>query len=306
MIIQAGLIRFEGTTDELAELLRPLPEKFELFLESIKEVFGPDALATLGLQLAETLRRPTTAPQGDESFTKAEKAAGIPGIGHFFAIWSWGAFRAGQSPVGIEEAAALAKASPELCRMCHNTSESERKFSKLALDRVTKPPPEGKYDPPWKAPKDYAGWSDGSYGLFDLLAGSVAHLGIHEGKFTPLVDYPATVLYQIDVQLYLAGVMVKRIINNPNLIVLVDDNPLETWANVRACTSSPSGFQDWQKGKATNGAQVAAKARDNFFMRALEIGIDPAAMAMPFDKKTDLHWLWPGAEAYFKALGVKL
>lgn len=72
MIIQAGLIRFEGTTDELAELLRPLPEKFELFLESIKEVFGPDALATLGLQLAETLRRPTTAPQGDESAPEAD------------------------------------------------------------------------------------------------------------------------------------------------------------------------------------------------------------------------------------------
>ncbi|MCA9663898.1 MAG: hypothetical protein KC486_36570, partial [Myxococcales bacterium] len=227
-----------------------------------------------------------TPPAMRAAFEKTEEAAGIPGLGRFLAIWSWGAFRAKKPPVGAEEAAAIAEANPQLCRLCHNDSASERAASLTALNRVIQPKPLGAYDKPWPKPADVEGWSDGSYGLFDVLAGAHAHAGYHDGHFAPLIDHPATILYRVDVQCYIAGVMVQRIINNPTLLVLVDDDPLQTWANVRACTSTPQGFIDLLKGKDS-----AIKPGSNLPIgTAVKRGQVIAAVGKYPKGSTMLHW----------------
>jgi predicted esterase len=232
-------------------------------------------------------------------FLRAEKAAGIPGLARFMAVWSWGAFRAGQPAVTQAQAAAISAANPEWCRLCHNTTAKEREKSKEALDRVTLPKAQGgAYDPPWPKVTDYAGWTDGSYGLFDVLAGAHAHDGIHNSNFTPLVKQPAASLFRVDVQLYIAGYMVYRIVYRQDIKVLVAGNPAETWANIRGATAAPAGYIELTKGKNTAGAQAAASAKANCLMRASELGIDLGALPMP------MPWSWPGAKAYWNALGV--
>lgn len=248
-----------------------------------------------------------TPPGLRQEFERTEEAAGIDGLGSFLAVWSWGAFRAKKAPVSLAEAAKIAAANPELCRKCHNTSAAERTQSKKALDRVVLPKSQGgAYEKPWPGVADYAGWTDGSYGLFDLLAGAQAHAGYGDGKFAPLIDYPATILFQVDVQCYIAGYIVFRIVNSPLYKVLVDDNPLETWSNIRAVTASPQGFVDLSQGKKTASAQVAAQAKQNCIIRAAEMGIDLAALPMPFNKGEKPPWGWPGAKAFFAKLDPSL
>lgn len=228
----------------------------------------------------------------------AEKASGIRGFARYSVICAWGAWRAGKDPVSPAEAAELAK-NPDWCRPCHNTSASERAASKQALDRVTKPKSEGgAYDKPWPMPADYAGWADGSYGYFDLLGGAQVFAGIHN-DFTPLINQKATVLYEWRPQFFVAGYIVYRCIHREDLPVLAP-KASDTWANIRACWATPEGFKAWKKGQSSSGALAAAKARDNFFIRAKELGIDPDAIANP-DPKT---WGWPGAKTYWEQLAA--
>lgn len=231
-------------------------------------------------------------------FERAEQAAGIPGLGRFMAVWGWGAFRAKKAPVTPLEALAISKANPSWCLKCQNSDPKEQQKSREALERVTKPKSEGgAYDKPWPMPDDFDGWSDGSTGLFDVLRGAQAHAGIHNGNFAPLVKQPATVLFRTDVQLYVGGWIVYRIVVREDLKV-IKATPADTWSNVRACTASPVGYQELTAGKKTAGAAIAAQAKANFLMRAAELGIDLTLMPQP------LPWTWPGAKEYWSRLGV--
>lgn len=240
-----------------------------------------------------------TPPALIEKFSAAEVAAGIPGLGRFMAVWAWGAFRAGQAYVSPEQAAQIAANNPDLCRTCHNLTASEKQASRKALENVALPKGEkgqygeGKYDPPWPMPAQFDQWADfGSAGLFDILAGSHAHSGIHDSKFSPLISHPPTILYQIDVQLFIAGYMTYRIIKSPNYKVLKAGDPKTTWTNVRRVTANPSAFQ------ANN--QYSKDVGDRFQARAIELGIDLDLLEYPWPMS------WPGAKSYFEKLGVSL
>jgi hypothetical protein len=229
-------------------------------------------------------------------FEKAEQASGIPGIGRMFAIWAWGAFRAQQPFVSPQEAAAIAAANPNLCQNCHNTSNAEKVASRRALENVVLPLGQlgqygtGKYKNPWPMPADFNAWADfGSAGLLDILAGSHAHSGIHQGKFTPLISYSPDILFRRDVQLYIGGYMVQRIIAGPYKILTPGD-PAETWTKIRRVTASPSAFQ--------SNTQYSIDVGVRFRNRAVELGIDLNKLAYPFPTK------WPGAKSYFEKLGV--
>lgn len=241
-----------------------------------------------------------TPPGLCEEFERAEAAAGIPDLGRFLAVWAWGAFRANKPPVTPAEAAQISAQNPTWCSDCRNDDPSEVSKGKKALDRVTLPKAKGgAYDPPWAMPTDYEGWAKaGSIGLFDILFGAHVHDGIHNGKFTPLVKQPATVAYRTDVQLYVAGYMVYRIVYREDLPVITKGNPAETWSNVRACTATPEGFLELRAGKKTALATWAAEAKQNCLIRAAELGIDLGKLKQP------MPWTWPGASEYWKRLDV--
>jgi len=229
-------------------------------------------------------------------FLAAEKAAKLPGLARFMAIWSWGAFRAKKAFVSPLEAAAIAFSNPLLCSSCQNLDDGV--WSRQALERVTKTIEEGgAYDPPWPSPDDYDGWADfGSAGLFDLLSGSVLHLGIHEQFDNGFTQESPDLLFELGPQLYLAGVFIHRVFNNPNYLVL-QESPADTWMRVRAVTSSPKQYLAWQNGDEEN--VIATTAMDNFLGRAAELGIDLSKLANPSlsDVKN-----WPGASTYFDAV----
>lgn len=238
-------------------------------------------------------------------FLQAEKAAKLPGLARFLAVWSWGAFRAHKPFVSPEEASKIAADNPQLCRVCVNPDDA--KWSRKALEQVILPLGEeglegvGKYKKPWPAPTDWGAWADvGSVGLFDLLAGSSVHLGIHEGFISPVLNHGPDVLFQTPVQLYLAGTFVHRIFNSPTYKILSPSAP-ETWARARAVTASPAQFVKWQQGDKTN--PIATEAMANFLGRAKELGIDLTQVKNPTlaDVKA-----WPGAQAYYNALEVGL
>ena len=238
-------------------------------------------------------------------FLAAEKAARLPGLARFMAVWAWGAFRAKKAFVSPEEAAEIAKANPDLCMECQNLGDA--KWSRQALEQVVLPLGEkgqygtGKYKKPWVKPYDWNSWADfGSAGLFDMLAGSVVHLGIHEGFLSPILDWSPEILFDIRAQLYLGGTYVHRVMNSP-LYKVLSPTAAETWSRVRAVTSSPAQFIAWQNGDTENEVVLGAMA--NFVGRAKEIGIDLNKVSNPTlaDVKA-----WPGAENYFKAVGGDL
>lgn len=225
---------------------------------------------------------------------EAEKVSGIPGLARFLAVWSWGSFRANQPLVSTAEALAIAMANPNLCTNCHNDSPAEVKQSREALENVT--PPKGK----WKKPADFDAWADfGSAGLFDILAGSHAHTGVHEG-FTPLISEPPTVLFDPRVSAVIATNMVYRIINGPYKVLVpgtdtskTPADPRSTWINIRRATASPAGFQ------ANTAANQAAGQR--YAARADEIGIDLSKLGYPWPKG-GIKATWPGIKAVYNAL----
>lgn len=230
-------------------------------------------------------------------FEQAEQASGIPGLGRFLAVWSWGAYRAMQPLVSPEEAAQIALANPELCRLCHNVSASEKIASRRAWESVTLPKGQagqygtGRYSPPWPTGPYGDQWADfGSAGLLDILAGSHAHDGIHDGKFSPLISYGPEVLFRLDVQMYIGGWMVYRIIKSPLYKVLVPGDPKETWTRIRRVTASPDGF--------IKNTAYSQEVGQRFQGRAEELGIDLAQLAYPWPIA------WPGAAAYYSKLGV--
>ena len=238
-------------------------------------------------------------------FLEAEKAARLPGMGRFMAVWAWGAFRAKKAFVSPSVAAEIAKSNPDLCRTCVNPGDA--KWSRMALENVVLPLGEsgqfgtGKYKKPWPKPHDWGAWADvGSVGLFDLLAGAQVHQGIHDGFISPILEHGPDVLFNTRVQLYIAGVLVHRILNSP-LYKVLSPSAAETWSRVRAVTSSPAQFVAWQKGDKEN--EIAVTAMENFIGRAKELGIDLQKVANP--TLTDVK-AWPGAQAYYEALEVGL
>ena len=225
-------------------------------------------------------------------FERAEQASGIPGLGRFLAVRAWSAFRAMQPLVSPEEAAVIAAANPELCRLCHNTSASERIASRRAFESVTLPKGEagqygtGRYDPPWPTGPYGDAWADfGSAGLLDFLAGSNAHAGIHDSKFAPLISYGPEVLFRIDVQLYLGGVFTARVLKSPLYKVLKPGDSAQTWTNIQRVFASPDQF--------IKNTAYSQEVGQRFQGRAQELGIDLSQLAYPWPIK------WPGAASYF-------
>lgn len=196
-----------------------------------------------------------------DRFADAELAAKIPGLGRFLAVWGWSIGKGRFVP------------------NAHNESQDEIADSEAGYDN-NPDWPNGIYGPEWR--------SGGSWGLFDFLAGTHARDGIHEG-FSPLVDYPVDSLRRVDVQLYLAGWVVYRLVKGP-LPVLVAGDPARTWANIRAAAINPSGYAN----KSAASADRIAK----FYTWGADLGVDLAALAMPTVKD------FPGPEEYWKRLRV--
>lgn len=194
-------------------------------------------------------------------FAEAEVAAAIPGLGRALAVWGWSIGRGKFVP------------------NAHNDRPAEIADSIAAYDR-NPDWPQGWFSEEWRG--------GGSWGLFDLLAGAHAHAGIHEG-FAPLVDYPVTSLRRVDVQLYIAGWIVYRLVSGPYPVLVVDD-PARTWANIRACAINPAGYL---AGTAAAKERIAA-----FSVWAKDLGIDLGRVAMPSTSA------WPGAKVYFERLKV--
>lgn len=194
-------------------------------------------------------------------FLEAELAAEIPGLGRALAVWGWSIGRGRFVP------------------NAHNATAAEIEQSIAAFDRNPEWP-QGWFGEQWRR--------GGSWGLFDLLAGAHVHAGIHEG-FAPLVEYPVTSLRRVDVQLYIVGWIVYRLVSGPYPVLVVDD-PARTWANIRACAINPAGYLS---GSAASRERIKA-----FGVWAKDLGIDLRRVAMPATSG------WPGARTYFERLAV--
>lgn len=227
-----------------------------------------------------------TPPNLRDLYTKAEKASGIPGLGQFLAIWSWGAFRAMQEPVSPAEALIISAANPWWCRECLNDSAAEVESSQKGYDNALK-----NY-PTLKVPKYGEQWrSYGSAGLFDILSGSHAWDLIYDGYTAPEFNQlPAKALNSGPVSTFMATVITRKILKSPNYKVLLPTST-ETWTAMRRVTANPSAFlQDNNYSKGVG---------DRFQMRAKELGIDLTKVANP--ALADLA-NWPGAKSVYKAI----
>lgn len=243
-------------------------------------------------------------------FMSAEDAAGIPGLGRFLAVYAWGAFRAFQPFLAPEEAAIISANNPAWCTNCHNTSNSEVIASRRALERVILAKGvqgqygTGAYDPPWPLPADADAWADfGSAGLLDILAGSHAHSGIHDGGFTPLIASPPSILFDPRVSTYAATVLVHRLLSvklyQPGIY---QKTARETWSRIRVGTASPDTLVKFAAGTATpEQKQYAVDVMARFQGRAVELGVDLDAMPNPTKA---VNAKWPGAEAVYNNLVI--
>lgn len=238
-----------------------------------------------------------TPPHLIPEFRRAEKAAGLPGLGPFLAVKAWQAARAGQPILTRPQAAAWALAHPELGRDYINSDATEIEKSFRAMERVTLPlGVAGPYggvgvsEKPWPPPAFYKAWGEiGSAGFFDLLAGANVYAGIHDGKFLPLLGFPASALTRLDIQLYCATYYVYRCLRARPLFARADGDPVKLWAGLGQCWDSPVGYAE----NSNPGAYTA------FIARADEIGIDLASLPCPTSLAN-----WPGASAVFTALGI--
>lgn len=234
------------------------------------------------------------------SFQLAEKASGIAGLGKFMAVKAWQAARANSPILSPLEAAAWAASHPTLGQDYKNSGDANASFA--AMERVTLP--KGQVGPHggvgayaaksvWPAPAFMKEWGDiGAAGLFDLLGGVNVYAGIHNDKFTPLLSYHANILFRVDVQLYCAGYYAYRCFNREDIPLFsrAKGDPVKLWAGLGQCWASPSGFI----------ADSNHDAFDRFVERSKECGIDLSTLPIPGFMKA----VWPGAAAYYKALGV--
>lgn len=260
----------------------------------------------------EPKEEPADVPAGDWGFTppglipefqKAEAASGIAGLGSFLAVKAWQAARAGQPILSPIEAQIWALAHPDLCQDCSNPGDANASFR--GLEQVTLP--KGQVGPyggvgsyakgkTWPMPADYQSWGEiGAAGLFDMLGSTAVYSGIHDGKFTPLLSYPASVLFQVDAQLYVAGYYAYRCFHREDIPIFsrAKGDPVKLWTGLASCWLSPVGFI------SNNQASKDAAAR--FAERAKECGIDLSKLPIPGFMKN----VWPGAKAFYEKLGVQ-
>jgi hypothetical protein len=199
------------------------------------------------------------------------------------------------------EAAAWAASHPTLAQNYQNKTASEIKASFASMERVTLP--KGQVGPyggvgayaakdVWPKPAYYDEFGNiGSAGLFDMLGGPNVYAGIHQG-FTPLLPYHANIMFRVDVQLYMAGYYAYRCFNRQDIPLFsrAGGDPVKLWAGLGQCWASPTGFI-----KDSNH-----DAFDRFVERSKECGIDLSSLPIPGYMKQ----VWPGAKAYYQALGV--
>ena len=206
---------------------------------------------------------------------RIELAARIPGLARALFVKAWQAWRADQALVDIVAAADLATKNPELCRLCFNPGDGAD--SKERLDKNIKAG--------WPTPKDYAGWAAGSYGLFDILGAVAVYSGILTGKTLPLINLDAApAMRRYDVQGLAAASIIRQLLFSEKYPVLVGGvnnakgDSLNTWGNVFAAWAQPDNFS---KGKAQD-------VKERYLKRAVECGVDLAAVAYP----------WPPGQKY--------
>lgn len=190
-----------------------------------------------------------------------ELASGIPGLGRGLAVWAWS--------VGGGSFVPMAK----------NQSPAEVAQSQAAFARNPEWP-QSLYSEQWAA--------GGSWGLFDLLAGAQAHAGIHDG-WSPLINHPIAVLGRVDVQSYIAGWIVYRLVSGP-IKVLSAGDPARTWAQIRSAAANPKGYVD----ESQRSQELVAAYYDH----AAGLGIDLAELDMPTVAR------WPGARLFWERLQV--
>ena len=224
-----------------------------------------------------------------EELARIELASGIPGLARALAVKAWQAYRAGQAKVSRDEAAKIAAANPDLARTFLNKGDAQA--SRALLERGVKPKDEGGNG--WPRPKDYDGWAAGSYGLFDILGGTAAFAGIHQG-FTPLIEVPsaAAAMATWPVQGFVAGYVVWRFLYSDLYDVLVpgpaatQGDSAASWANIFSAWATPFGY--------VQKSPEALAARQRYMDRADEIGIDLSQVAYP----------WPPGVSYKPSVWV--
>jgi len=203
-----------------------------------------------------------------------ELAAQIPGLARFLGVKAWQAFRAMQPYVTTAQATAIAAANPELARNFFNAGDGLS--AKKGIDQGI--------DQGWPVPVDRAGWSSGSFGLFDILGSSAVWAGVHTDakSWLPYVKVPSAkaAMRTYEVQGGAASYIVRRILFSDKYKVLdpgvqaANGNSLQTWGNIASAYAAPDAY--------ASGTQSAVDRKTRFLARAVEIGIDLAAVAYPW------------------------
>lgn len=214
-----------------------------------------------------------------EQLARIELAARIPGLARALGVKWWQAWRAKKPLVTPAEAAALAAANPDLCRLCLNKGDAGA--SAKILDAAI-------WQQGWPAPKDLAGWKAGSYGLGDMLGGVAVYTGIHTdpGGLADFLQAPdaAKFIRQWWASGMASAYSVRRILLSPDYSVLIggvnSDNgdSFQTWANVFTAYAYPAAYKA--------GSQLAVDTKARFIARAQEIGIDLGKIAYPWPPGT--------------------
>lgn len=202
-----------------------------------------------------------------------ELAAQIPGLARFLGVKAWQAFRALKPYVTTAQAAEIAAANPELARFFVNKNDGPS--AKKGIDQGI--------DQGWPVPVDRAGWSSASFGLFDILGSSAVWAGIHTDakSWLPYVKVPsaAAAMKTYEVQGGAASYIVYRLLYSKYKVLdpgvaAANGNSLQTWGNIASAYAGPAAY--------AAGTQAALDAKTRFLARAVEIGIDLAAVAYPW------------------------
>jgi predicted esterase len=214
-----------------------------------------------------------------KELARIELAAQLPGLARTGAVKAWQAYRALQPYVTTAEAAAIAAAHPELCRLCFNAGDAAA--SKKLLDLNINGPNH------WPTPLDYKGWAAGSYGLFDILGATAVYAGIHTdspAEKLPLMQMAsaAEAMKRYDVQGFALSYIVRRILVSTKYKVLkpganapaATQDSYQTWGNIFSAYAGPDNY--------AKGNQASIDAKTRYLARAKEIGIDLAKVAYPW------------------------
>ena len=160
----------------------------------------------------------------------------------------------------------------------HNQSASEVSACKKGFERRVN-------EWGWEKPAFYEEWLQwGSSGLVGTLGPTGAYAGVNNG-FTPLLDYHPSVLYRVDVAMYvLAWITYRAIVAYP----------VKTFEDCRVVHAYPAALKNPEKYPS-----VHQGVRSRFQEAQKQTGIDASLLPKPALSKP-----WIGAAQLYAQLGV--